>query len=46
MPLEGGANDIAQSYWGALNEENRVSLAMKWIEITNGRSDIHIINKY
>lgn len=46
MPLVGGMEDIAHSYWNALNEENRVSLAVKWIEIFNGRSDIYIINKY
>lgn len=45
MPLVGGMVDIAQTYWGALNEANRISLAVKRIEIGNGRSDIHIINK-
>jgi IMP cyclohydrolase len=46
MPLPGGPEDILKMYWEALNEENRVSLAVKWIEIGNGRSDIYIINKY
>ncbi len=46
MPLVGNARDIAQFYWNGLNEENRVALAVKSIEIGNGRSDIHIINKY
>ena len=46
MPLIGGMEDIAQTYWDALNEDNRVSLAVKWIDISNGRSDIHIINKF
>jgi hypothetical protein len=46
MPLPGGPEDILKMYWGALNEENRVSLAVKWIEIGNGRSDIYIVNKY
>ncbi len=46
MPLTGGREDIARTYWDSLNEANRVSLAVKWIEIGNGRSDIHIINKY
>lgn len=46
MPLVGGAQAIAETYWTALNLENRVSLAVKWIEIGNGRSDIHIINQY
>ena len=46
MPLIGGMEEIAHTYWNALNGANRVSLAIKWIEIANGRSDIHIINKY
>lgn len=46
MPLVGGIGDIAQAYWAALNPENRVSLAVKFISIFNGRSDIHIINQY
>jgi hypothetical protein len=46
MPLDGGMKEIANAYWNALDENNRVSLAVKFIEIGNGRSDIHIINKY
>ena len=46
MPLVGGMQDIAQTYWGALNEANRVSLAVKWIDTNDGRSGIYIINKY
>jgi IMP cyclohydrolase len=45
MPLVGGMQDIAWTYWDSLNEANRVSLAVKWIEVGNGRSDIRIINK-
>lgn len=41
-----GLPEIAEWYWNKLNEENRVSLAMKVIERGNGRSYIHIINKY
>lgn len=46
MPLVGGIEKIANDYWAALNEENRVSLAVKMIEIAGGRSEILIINKY
>lgn len=47
MPLDqGDMVEVAEDFWKALNEENRVSLAVKFIEIGNGRSDIHIINKY
>lgn len=46
MPLNGDYRDILRTYWGALNEDNRVALAVKWIEIGNGRSDIYIHNLY
>ncbi|HWP68632.1 MAG TPA: IMP cyclohydrolase [Rectinemataceae bacterium] len=46
MPLVGGIEEIANDYWAALNEENRVSLAVKSIQISSGHSSIHIINKY
>ncbi len=46
MPLNGGMEDIAHAYWDALDEANRVSLAVKWINTENSRSEIHIINKY
>jgi hypothetical protein len=46
MPLAAGLKEVAEAYWQALDEANRVSLAVKFIEIGNGRSDIHIINKY
>lgn len=46
MPLQGDIENVAKIYWNALNGDNRVSLAVKFIEIANGRSDIHIINKY
>ena len=46
MPLTGSIKDIAETYWKALNEENRVSLAVKFFEMANGHVDFHIINKY
>lgn len=48
MPLdqEHGIEEVAVDFWNALDDQNRVSLAVKFIEIGNGRSDIHIINKY
>ncbi len=46
MPLCGSMIDIANAYWNALNESNRVSLAVKFVKIRSGRSTIHIINKY
>jgi IMP cyclohydrolase len=45
MPLMGNTEDIIKAYWEALDTENRVSIAVKVIEIGNGRSDTYIINK-
>ncbi len=46
MPLVGDMQGIANTYWQALNEENRVSLAVKFIDIEARQSDIWITNKY
>jgi IMP cyclohydrolase len=46
FPLEGSIQDIAATYHTALNEENFVSLAVKFISVFSGHSSIHIINKY
>ncbi len=45
VPLVGGAEAIAQTYLAALNEENRVSLAVKFVW-RSAPSYIGIINKY
>lgn len=46
LPLEGNADRIADAYWAALNAENRVSLAVKMIDIASGASTIVIRNQY
>ncbi len=46
MPLEGTQEEILQNYWIALNEENKVSLAVKFIEIETFEQKILIKNKY
>ena len=45
LSLVGDAPAVAGKLWGALNAENRVSLAVKFIPRI-GASHIHIINKY
>ncbi|OHA21808.1 MAG: hypothetical protein A2849_02655 [Candidatus Taylorbacteria bacterium RIFCSPHIGHO2_01_FULL_51_15] len=40
----GGSN--ATFYWQHLNAENRVALAVKYIERATGKSTVHIINEY
>jgi hypothetical protein len=35
-----------EKYWGALNAENRVSLAVKEISIRDGQSKIFVKNRF
>jgi hypothetical protein len=46
LPLQGDATAIAEIFWSALNDENRVSLAVKWIELSSGNSTIVVRNRY
>jgi IMP cyclohydrolase len=46
LPLEGGMETILKTFWEVLNEENRVSIAVKSIDIQTGAFKIEIINKY
>lgn len=46
MPFVGSMEEVAADYYEALNEENRVSLAVNFINIETCQSTIHIINKY
>jgi len=46
MPVEGNIEEVSSTYWDALNEENRISLAVKFIDPESGRSIIRITNKY
>ena len=41
-----GIADVADMYWQVLNEENRVSLAVKFINLESTRSQVKIINKF
>ena len=46
LPLEGGIDNIANTYWAMLNAENRVALVVKFISIKNGQSQIKITNRF
>ncbi|MCX7048090.1 MAG: inosine monophosphate cyclohydrolase [Candidatus Sumerlaeota bacterium] len=46
MPLAGGAEAILDAYWQALNAENRISLAVKFIPISRAASTLVIRNQY
>lgn len=45
VPLLGDMNNIANAYWEALNVDNRVSLAVKFIP-KKGESKLIIVNQY
>jgi hypothetical protein len=46
LPLLGDIDKVLQGIWSVLNEENRISLAVKFINIKSRESDIRRINKY
>lgn len=45
MPLEGGAEEVMGTYWDALDEENRVAIAVKCVT-RDGSSDLMAINRF
>ena len=46
MPIRGSAGLIANTYWRALDANNRVSLAVKTISLETGKSTVSIRNQY
>jgi hypothetical protein len=46
VPLTAGAEDIASSYWAALNPANRVALVVKAIDIATGAVQWKIVNRH
>ena len=46
LPLVGTAEQVLETYWNALNAENRISLAVKEISIPSGESRILVHNRY
>ncbi|MFA5877778.1 MAG: IMP cyclohydrolase [Candidatus Staskawiczbacteria bacterium] len=46
MPLRADIDSVARFYWEALNAENRVALAVKFISISQRRSTILVVNKF
>lgn len=45
VPLSGNIDDIARTYWEALNKQNRVALVAKTIRFSTGETDFRIINQ-
>ena len=46
FPCSGSANDLLDVYWDALDAENRIALAVKWIPLRGGSSEIIVRNRY
>jgi len=46
LPLNGDIDDIINLIWEVLNEDNRVSIAVKFINIETQNVEMKIINKY
>ncbi len=46
LPCAGTAEQVLETYWNALNTENRISLAVKEITINSGQSQIFIKNRF
>jgi len=45
VEISGGIDDFANMLWENLNEENKVSLFVRYIEIESGKYETRIINK-
>ena len=45
LPLEGDAEQIANSYWQKLNPDNRISLFVRELE-SSGKDRLKIINRF
>jgi hypothetical protein len=46
MPIPQGSDEALEMYWNLLNEENRISLLVKKIDIKTGQCEIKIRNRY
>lgn len=46
VPLAGPVDGMLESYWDKLNGDNRISLAIKSIDLGSGASVIRVINRY
>lgn len=44
MPIQDHVDDVVETYWDALNHDNRVSLMVKHLSTETGESSIRIVN--
>ncbi len=45
MELDGTIDELAERIWNNLNEDNKVSLFVRYIKIADGSYESRIINK-
>lgn len=45
VAIEGGIDDFADKVWNSLNEENKVSLFVRFIDVATGKYETRIFNK-
>lgn len=45
VALEDGIDDFTEKVWNSLNEDNKVSLFVRYIEIATGKYETRIVNK-
>lgn len=45
LPCQGAPEEVLSFYWNALNEDNRISLAVKYIA-DDGKSTLQILNRF
>ena len=45
MAIEGGIDDFTASLWENLNQDNKVSLFVRTIDLATGATDTRIVNK-
>ena len=45
VELKGNIDELTDSIWNSLNSENKVSLFVRYIEISTGKTETRIVNK-
>ena len=45
LSISGSLDDFTEEVWNALNEENKISLFIRYVDLESGHSDTRIINK-
>lgn len=46
LPMVGSPQEILESYWNALDADNKISLALKTIDPLTGKAEIFVVNRY